>query len=101
MTINHDPEMEPRDPAEGDLELFRDLDSGDRVTFFEWPVEPLTVLGPVEDEAAGECVKVESKGDESYIYELDGRLWHYSEGVDAENNPYPVQNLSRVETAEI
>jgi hypothetical protein len=97
MTINHDPELEPRKPSEGDLEMYHNLEQGDEVTFFEWPVEPLTVLGREDDEQFGEHVRVKAAGDESFLYVVDGHIWHYAENDDAEANPYPVQNLVKVE----
>jgi len=101
MTITHDPELDPREPAEGDLETFNNLAPGDQVSFFEWPVEPLTVQGREEDEEVGERVRVAAAGDESFLYEVDGTLWHYVEArAGSEENPYPVQNLVLKEAAE-
>jgi len=95
--INHDPELDPREPREGDLETFRNLEEGDEVTFFEWPVEPLTVLGREDNEQFGEHVRVKVAGDESFLYEVDGCLWHYADVDDQEANPFPVQGVSLVE----
>ena len=94
--------MEPREPRDDDLELFDALEPGDDVTFFEWPVEPLTVIQREEDENIGERIRVESEGDESFLYEVDGTLWHYvpEETYSGENNPYPVEGLSPVESSE-
>ena len=97
MTIDHSPEMDPREPREGDMETFHGLEVGDRVTFFEWPVSSLEVVGWEEDEAVGECVRVQSEGEESFMYEVDGRLWHYSPDVEAENNPFPAEGLRRTD----
>lgn len=91
--IHHDPDLDPREPREGDLETFRNLEEGDEVSFFEWPVEPLTVFGREEDEQFWERVRVKAAGDESFLYEVDGHLWHYAEADVGEANPYPVQNL--------
>ena len=98
MTINHSPKMEPRKPSEGDMELLEQLEDGEEVTFFEWAVEPLTVRGREEDESVGKCVRVEAEGSESFLYTVDGRIWHYvdEEEYGGDNNPYPVQNLRRV-----
>ena len=93
--------MEPREPADDDLDIFYSLESGDVVNFFEWAVEPLTVLDRDEDEEVGECVRVEAEGSESFFYEVDGYLWHYSPDYDGENNPYPVRDIVRVDTAEV
>ncbi len=94
MSISHSPSLDPRDPADGDVEMFRTLSSGDRISFFEWPVEPLTVLGREDDENVGERVRVEAAGEESFLYEADGALWHFTEEQpDSETNPFPVQNL--------
>lgn len=99
MTINHSPGMDPREPREGDLETFRELEPGDRVTFFEWPVSPLEVVGWEEDETVGECARVEAEGEESYLYAVDGTLWHYVDSEqDVGKNPYPVEGLRWVET---
>jgi len=94
--------MEAREPADNDLELFDEIESGDVVKFFEWAVEPLTVVGREDDEEVGERVRVEAEGSESFIYEVDGNLWYYTpeEDYEGENNPFPVQNLVRVDTAE-
>ncbi|MDL0123498.1 hypothetical protein [Halobacterium salinarum] len=94
MTITHDPTLDAREPADGDLETFENLSPGDEVSFFEWPVEPLTVIAREEDEQVGERVRVEAVGEESFLYEVDGRLWHYVEDQEnREENPFPVQNL--------
>lgn len=100
MTISHSPELEPRQPREDDLELFEELEPGDAVTFFEWPVEPLTVIKWESDEEVGKRIRVESEGDESFLYEIDDSLWHYvpEEIYSGENNPFPVQGLSLVES---
>jgi len=102
MSIQHSPELEPRQPREGDLELFNALEPGDAVTFFEWPVEPLTVVRREDDDNVGERVCVESEGDQSFLYEIDGTLWHYvpEDTYSGENNPYPVQSLSLVESSD-
>ena len=97
MTIDHSPEMDPREPREGDMETFHGLEVGDRVTFFEWPVEPLTILARENDPEVGKRVRAEAVEEESFLYEDDGYLWHYSGEPEAENNPYPVQNLRLVE----
>ncbi len=95
MTVVHDPKLDSREPADGDLETFESLEPGDQVSFFEWPVEPLTVLAREDDENVGERVRVEAANGESFLYETDGRLWHYvdKEQSDHEENPFPVQNL--------
>mgnify|MGYP006298930819 CR=1 FL=1 len=95
MTINHDPDLEDRKPADGDLETFENLQPGDRISFFEWPVEPLTVLERETDDNVGERVRVEAAGGESFLYETAGTLWHYVDegGTSREENPFPVQNL--------
>jgi len=93
MKVNHNPGMDARAPADGDLETFHSLSEGDEVKFFEWPVSPLTVLGWVEDSEWGEVVKLEAEGSESFIYEADGNLWHYDPDGEGEANPFPVQNL--------
>lgn len=97
------PELEPRQPREDDHELFEDLEPGDSVTFFEWPVEPLTVVDREDDENVGERIRVESEGEESFLYETDGTLWHYvpEETYSGENNPFPVQGLSLVEPKDV
>ncbi len=102
MAVNHAPALEARDPKEGDVETFENLEGGDVVTFFEWAAEPLTVIGREEDENVGEKVRVEAHGDESFLYEVDGQLWHYvpEEKYAGENNPFPVQNLRHVESNE-
>jgi hypothetical protein len=98
MPIKHSPKMEPREPSEGDIELLEELEEGDEVNFFEWAVEPLTVMGREEDENVGECVRVEAEGGESFLYVVGGRIWHYvdEEEYEGDNNPFPVQNLCRV-----
>lgn len=103
MSIQHSPELEPRQPREGDLELFKALEPRDAVMFFEWPVEPLTVVGREDDESVGERVRVKSEGDESFLYEIEGNLWHYvpEDTYAGENNPFPVQDLSLVESADV
>jgi len=100
MPIEHSPEYEPREPRDDDIDVFESLQQGDVVSFFEWPVEPLRVLGREQDENVGERVRVRSEGDESFLYEVDGHLWHYvdEEKYDGENNPFPVQNLVRVDS---
>ncbi len=101
MTITHEPNIDAREPAEGDLETFQNLSPGDEVSFFEWPVEPLTVLEREDDDTVGERVRVESLGEESFLYEVDGYLWHYVEGQpEREDNPFPVENLVLKEAAE-
>jgi len=102
MAIEHSPELEPREPRGDDLEVFDNLEPGDVVNFFEWPVEPLTVIGREEDEKVGERVRVEAEGEESFLYVVDANIWHYVDGVknSSENNPFPVQGLSRVDVAE-
>lgn len=85
--------MEAREPADGDIEKFESLSEGDEVSFFEWPVEPLTVLGREEDEEFGEVVRLKVEGRDAYIYEVDGSLWNYSPEYEGDNNPYPVQSL--------
>ncbi len=99
MAINHEPEFDARDPKEGDLETFESLSKGEVVTFFEWPVEPLKVIAREDDENVGERVRVESEGDVSFLYEVDGQLWHYvdEEKYSGENNPFPVQSLRLVD----
>lgn len=97
MNINHNPDLEPRNQSEGDLEAFQDLERGDKVTFFEWPVEPLTVLAREDDEEFGDRIRVKAAGDESFLYEVNGHLWHYTEADAGEANPFPVQNLKKVE----
>lgn len=92
--IHHDPDLDPREPREGDLETFRNLEDGDEVSFFEWPVEPLTVLGREEDEQFGERVRVKAAGDESFLYEVDGYLWHYADVDEEDANPFPVQGIT-------
>lgn len=103
MAIDHSPEMDAREPRGDDLELFEGLEPGDAVTFFEWPVEPLTVLRREEDANVGERIRVEAEGDESFLYEIDGTLWHYvdEEAYSGENNPFPAQGLSLVDAAEV
>ena len=101
MTISHAPSLDPREPVDGDLETFRNLTPGDRISFFEWPVEALTVLDREDDENVGECVRVEAAGEESFLYEADGALWHFTEEEpDREENPFPVQNLVLKEQTE-
>lgn len=97
MTITHDPSMDAREPTEDDLETFRNLSENDEVKFFEWPVEPLTVLGWEEDSDFGEVAKVETEGSQSFLYEVNGNLWHYDPEAPGEANPYPVENLVKVE----
>jgi len=100
MAVTHSPELDARDPKEDDLETFRSLEEGDAVSFFEWPVEPLTVISREEDENVGEKIRVESEGDESFLYEVEGHLWHYvdEEKNSGPNNPFPVQSLKRVDS---
>ncbi len=100
MPIEHSPKLEPRDPRGGDLQIFRNLQPGDVVSFFEWPVEPLRVVGREEDRNVGERVRVKAEGSESFLYEVDGNIWHYvdEEMHLGEDNPYPVQDLVRVDS---
>ncbi|AEH35596.1 hypothetical protein [Halopiger xanaduensis] len=77
MEIVHDPSLDPREPREGDLEVFEGLEPGDSVKFFEWPVEPLTVLGWEDDENVGERLRVKAEGSESFLYRVEDHLWHY------------------------
>jgi len=100
MDISHNPEYDPRDPRDGDLDLFEQLETGDVVTFFEWPVEPLTVVGREDDANVGTRVRVEAEGEESFLYETNGYLWHYvnEDTYAGENNPFPVENLVRKES---
>lgn len=100
MTVNHNPELEARDPKEGDIEAFENLEEGDVVNFFEWAAEPLTVIGREEDDNIGERVRVEAHSEESFLYEVDGQLWHYvpEEKYAGENNPFPVQSLRNVDS---
>jgi hypothetical protein len=102
MNIDHAPTLAARELREGDLETFEKLEPGDEVKFFEWPVEPLTVLSLEEIETVGRCVRVEAEGSESFLYEFDDHLWHYAPDQPSsdETNPYPVQNLVRVESTE-
>jgi len=102
MVIEHSPSLEPREARENDLEVFENLEPGDSVKFFEWPVEPLSVIGWEEDDNVERRVRVEAEGAESFLYQIDGRLWHYvpEEEFPGENNPYPVQNLVLVEPSE-
>ncbi len=102
MTITHEPDLDAREPAHGDIETFEDLAPGDEVSFFEWPVEALTVLEREPDENVGERVRVKAGGEESFLYEVDGELWHYVDDgqADHEANPFPVQNLVRKESVE-
>lgn len=95
--IDHDPKLDPRNPRENDLELLQELEEGDEVTFFEWPVEPLTVLGRESNENIGEYIRVKAAGDESFLYEVDGHIWHYAEADTGEANPFPVQNLKKID----
>ncbi|WP_336136719.1 hypothetical protein [Natronomonas amylolytica] len=56
MSIEHNPTLDAREPQQGDIETFEELEPGDSVKFFEWPVEPLTVIGWEEDDNSGsEC----------------------------------------------
>lgn len=81
--------------------MFRNLTSGDRISFFEWPVEALTVLGREDDENVDERVRVEAAGEESFLYEADGALWHFTdEQPNREGNSFPVQNLVLKEPAD-
>ncbi|GAB7093460.1 hypothetical protein JCM30237_06120 [Halolamina litorea] len=95
MDIHHNPSLDQREPRDGDLALFEGLEPGDTVSFFEWPVEPLTVLAREEDANVGERVRVKAEGSESFLYEVDGYLWHYvpEEEYAGEDNPFPVENL--------
>ncbi|WP_435068509.1 hypothetical protein [Haloplanus sp. C73] len=99
MEIVHDPSLDAREPREGDLEAFEGLEPGDSLKFFEWPVEPLTVLGWEDDESVGKRLRVEAEGSESFLYRVEDHLWHYvpEEQYDEANNPFPVQNLVLVE----
>lgn len=99
MTIQHSPTLDAREPRGDDLAVFESLEPGDSVTFFEWPVEPLTVVEREADENVGERVRVEAEGEESFLYVVDGHIWHYSEAVEdsEEGNPFPVQSLSIIE----
>lgn len=91
--------MDARPPRSNDLSRFEELEPGDVVNFFEWPVEPLTVLARESDGAVGTRVRVEAEGSESFIYEVDGCLWHYvpEDEYSGANNPFPVQSLRRVD----
>ena len=102
MEIVHNPSLDAREPREGDLEAFEGLEPGESVKFFEWPVEPLTVLGWEDDENVGERLRVKAEGGESFLYRVEGHLWHYvpKEEFGGENNPFPVQNLVLVESTE-
>jgi len=102
MTIEHNPTLEARQPQKNDLEVFENLEPGDSVKFFEWPVEPLTVISWEEDDNVENRVRVEAEGTESFLYRTDNCLWHYvpKEKFTGEGNPYPVQNLVLVESAE-
>jgi len=102
MTIDHQPSIDPREPQKDDLEVFEDLKPGDSVSFFEWPVEPLTVIEREEDDVVGERVRVEAAGSESFLYETDGYLWHYTpeKEYSGDNNPFPVENLTVVEATD-
>jgi hypothetical protein len=74
MFIEHNPTLEAREPKQNDIETFENLDPGDSVKFFEWPVEPLTVIGWEEDENVERRVRVEAEGGESFLYQVDGHL---------------------------
>ncbi|WP_435075625.1 hypothetical protein [Halorubrum sp. HHNYT27] len=102
MSIEHNPTLDAREPQQGDIETFEELERGDSVKFFEWPVEPLTVIGWEEDDNVGKRVRVEAEGGESFLYQVDGHLWHYvpEDEFAGENNPYPVQNLVFLESSE-
>ena len=102
MSIEHNPTLEAREPKQSDIETFENLDPGDSVKFFEWPVEPLTVIGWEEDENVERRVRVEAEGSESFLYQVDGHLWHYvpEDEFAGESNPYPVQNLVLLESSE-
>lgn len=103
MTITHDPELDAREPRDGDLELFDTLEPGDEITFFEWPVEPLTVLEREPAENVGERIRVQAEGSESFLYKTNDTLWHYTpeEQYSGDNNPYPVQALTRTEQNDV
>jgi hypothetical protein len=60
------------------------------------------VIQREENENVGERIRVESERDESFLYEVDGTLWHYvpEDTYSGENNPYPVEGLSLVESSE-
>jgi len=60
------------------------------------------VISREDDENVGERVRVKAEGDESFRYEVNGCIWYYvdKEKYEGENNPFPVQNLVRVDTAE-
>lgn len=102
MDINHSPKIDGREPKGDDLEVFTNLEEGDTVNFFEWAVEPLTVIGWEDDETVGERVRVEAEGGESFLYEVDGQIWHYVDEREykGKNNPFPVQSLVLVDTVE-
>ena len=100
MTISHEASMDAREPADDDFETFEQLEPGDEVKFIEWAVSPLTVVAREDDEEVGELIRVEAEGSESFLYAVDGHLWHYSPEYEGENNPFPVQNLVHVEEVE-
>ena len=60
MSIQHNPTLEAREPKQGDIETLENLEPSDSVKFFEWPVEPLTVIGREEDGNVERWVRVES-----------------------------------------
>jgi len=68
MSIEHNPTLDARESQQGDIETFEELESGDSVKFFEWPVKPLTVIGWEEDDNVGKRVRVEAEGGESFLY---------------------------------
>ena len=68
MSIEHNPTLDAREPQQGDIETFEESEPGDLVKFFEWPVEPLTVIGWEEDDNVGKRVRVEAEGGESFLY---------------------------------
>jgi len=99
MSINHAPDMDAREPKDGDLETFEALENGDTVTFFEWPVAPLEVVDRVEDENVGEAVRVESEGEESYLYEVDGHCCCIrSRGVGSTSSVPPLEAFRLADT---
>lgn len=100
MAVQHTPSLDSREPAADDLAVFGSLEPGDSVTFFEWPVEPLTVKAREDDENVGERVRVEAEGGESFLYQVDGHLWHYvpEEVYAGDDNPFPVVNLALVDS---
>lgn len=102
MEVVHNPSLDAREPREGDLELFEGLEQSDSVKFIEWSVEPLTVLAWEDDENVGRRLRVKAEGSESFLYRVEGHLWHYvpEKEFDGEYNPFPVQNLVLAEPTE-